>query len=132
VLLVPPLAIGRVPVTPVVSGKPVALVNVPLVGVPSIGVTSVGLVARTTEPVPVSAAKSVNPKSQDAAVVPVVRIQVMCIVVPGIIVPIRFAPEELTVMLPVLLLQIWKDQPVDSVEVTGITTVWVSVPVKYW
>ena len=33
--LTPPLATGSVPVTPVVKGKPVALVNVPLEGVPS-------------------------------------------------------------------------------------------------
>jgi hypothetical protein len=32
---VPPLEIGKVPVTPVVSGRPVALVSVPLDGVPS-------------------------------------------------------------------------------------------------
>ena len=32
---VPPLATGRMPVTPVVSGKPVALVNVKDVGVPN-------------------------------------------------------------------------------------------------
>lgn len=32
--LVPPLAIGKTPVTPVVKGSPVALVNVPLEGVP--------------------------------------------------------------------------------------------------
>ena len=32
--LVPPLATGSVPVTPVVRGKPVALVKVPLDGVP--------------------------------------------------------------------------------------------------
>jgi hypothetical protein len=35
VRLVPPLAIGKVPVTPVVNGKPVALVRVADVGVPS-------------------------------------------------------------------------------------------------
>ena len=58
---VPPFAIGRVPVTPVLSGKPVALVNVALVGVPRIGVTKVGLVANTAEPVPVSSVKA--PKS---------------------------------------------------------------------
>ena len=34
VAFVPPLAIGKVPVTPVVKGKPVALVSVPLDGVP--------------------------------------------------------------------------------------------------
>jgi hypothetical protein len=51
--LVPPFAIGSVPVTPVVSGSPVKLVATPLVGVPSIGVTRVGLVDITTLPVPV-------------------------------------------------------------------------------
>jgi len=44
---VPPLAIGSVPVTPVVKGNPVALVKVTLVGVPKIGVTRVGLVENT-------------------------------------------------------------------------------------
>ena len=39
---VPPLAVGRVPVTPVVKGKPVAFVNVPLEGVPNAGVVMVG------------------------------------------------------------------------------------------
>jgi hypothetical protein len=52
--LVPPFAIGSVPVTPVVNGKPVALVRVPDDGVPRAGVTSVGLVANTRDPVPVS------------------------------------------------------------------------------
>jgi len=42
------------PETPVLIGKPVALVNVALVGVPSAGVTNVGEVAKTNEPVPVS------------------------------------------------------------------------------
>ena len=51
---VPPFATGNVPVTPVVKGKPVALVNVADVGVPKRGVTSVGLVANTKAPVPVS------------------------------------------------------------------------------
>ena len=35
VVLVPPLAIARVPVTPVARGRPVAFVSVPLDGVPS-------------------------------------------------------------------------------------------------
>mgnify|MGYP001605857210 CR=1 FL=1 len=52
--LVPPLATGKTPVTPVVNGKPVALVKVPEVGVPKIGVTKVGLVAKTSAPDPVS------------------------------------------------------------------------------
>jgi len=54
VLFVPPLAVGNVPVTPVVKGKPVALVNVTDVGVPKSGVTNVGLVANTNAPLPVS------------------------------------------------------------------------------
>ena len=45
VALVPPLAIGSVPVTPVVNGSPVTLVSVPEAGVPSAGVVSVGLVS---------------------------------------------------------------------------------------
>jgi hypothetical protein len=48
------LVTGKFPVTPVDSGKPVALVSVTLVGVPSKGVTKVGLVAKTSDPVPVS------------------------------------------------------------------------------
>jgi hypothetical protein len=47
------LVTGRLPVTPVVNGRPVALVRTPDAGVPSAGVTSVGLVARTRFPVPV-------------------------------------------------------------------------------
>jgi hypothetical protein len=51
---VPPLLTGRVPVTPVVSGNPVAFVSVADVGVPRTGVTNVGDVARaTTVPEPV-------------------------------------------------------------------------------
>ena len=51
---VPPLATGRVPVTPVVSGSPVALVSVAAEGVPRFGVTNTGDVASaTTVPVPV-------------------------------------------------------------------------------
>lgn len=42
---VPPLFAGRVPVTPVERGRPVAFVNTPLVGVPNSGVTSVGEVS---------------------------------------------------------------------------------------
>jgi hypothetical protein len=58
VRLVPPLAVGSVPVTPVVKGSPVALVRVALVGVPNTGVTKVGEVAKTAEPVPVSSVKA--------------------------------------------------------------------------
>ena len=41
----PPFATGNVPVTPVVSGKAVALVRTPLAGVPRAGVVNVGLVS---------------------------------------------------------------------------------------
>ena len=44
---VPPFATGNVPVTPVVKGKPVALVKTRLVGVPRFGVTKVGEVLNT-------------------------------------------------------------------------------------
>ena len=50
---VPPLATGSVPVTPVVKGKPVVLVNTPDAGVPNAGVIRAGLVAKTTSPDPV-------------------------------------------------------------------------------
>jgi hypothetical protein len=41
---VPPFATGKVPVTPVVSGRPVTFVIVPEAGVPKAGVVNVGLV----------------------------------------------------------------------------------------
>ena len=50
----PRLATGRLPVTPVVSGSPVALVSTPALGVPRLGVTSKGDVANTNAPEPVS------------------------------------------------------------------------------
>src|SRR6185312_8033545 len=54
VVPVPPFPYGSVPVIPVLSGKPVALVSVTDVGVPRTGVTSVGDVANTAAPDPVS------------------------------------------------------------------------------
>ena len=53
------MPIANVPVTPLVKGKPVALVSVTDVGVPSKGVTNVGLVANTKEPEPVSSVVAV-------------------------------------------------------------------------
>jgi hypothetical protein len=41
---VPPLATGKVPVTPVVKGKPVVFVSTPDAGVPRAGVVNIGLV----------------------------------------------------------------------------------------
>jgi hypothetical protein len=71
---VPPLATGKVPVTPVVKGKPVALVSVPDVGVPSIGVTSVGLLERTLLPEPVEVVTPVPPLATGSVpVTPVVK-----------------------------------------------------------
>lgn len=59
VLFVPPLAIGNVPVTPVVNGRPVPLVSTIADGVPKAGVTRVGDVAKTLAPVPVSSVSAV-------------------------------------------------------------------------
>lgn len=50
----PPLPTGRVPVTPVDNGRPVALVNTAAEGVPRLGVVSAGEVANTNAPLPVS------------------------------------------------------------------------------
>jgi hypothetical protein len=50
---VPPLATAKAPVTPVESGRPVALVSVTETGVPKFGVISVGEFAKTKDPVPV-------------------------------------------------------------------------------
>ena len=58
---VPPFAAGSVPVTPVVSGRPVALVSVTDAGVPNAGVTSVGEFDNTTEPDPVLVVEPVPP-----------------------------------------------------------------------
>ena len=46
------------PLTPVLMGRPVALVKVALEGVPKAGVTNVGLVANTADPLPVSSVKA--------------------------------------------------------------------------
>ena len=58
---VPPLATGKVPVTPVVSGNPVKFVATPEVGVPKIGETKVGEVDSTTFPLPVDVVTPVPP-----------------------------------------------------------------------
>ena len=74
VAFVPPFAIGSVPVTPVVKGKPVAFVRVAEVGVPKIGVTNVGLVDNTTLPEPVLLVTPVPPEATGK--VPVVNAEV--------------------------------------------------------
>ena len=71
---VPPLATGKRPVTPVVKGKPVALVRVAEVGVPSNGVTNVGEVDNTTLPEPVDVVTPVPPLATGSVpVTPVVK-----------------------------------------------------------
>jgi hypothetical protein len=58
---VPPLATGKVPVTPVESGNPVKFVATPEVGVPKFGETKVGEVDSTTLPEPVDVVTPVPP-----------------------------------------------------------------------
>ena len=58
---VPPLADESVPVTPVVRGKPVPLVNVTEAGVPKTGATRVGPDERTLLPEPVLVVTPVPP-----------------------------------------------------------------------
>lgn len=58
---VPPFATGKVPVTPVVIGKPVQLVKTPAEGVPMFGVVNAGLVDRTLFPEPVELVTPVPP-----------------------------------------------------------------------
>lgn len=65
---VPPAATGSVPVTPVVKGKPVALVSTAEDGVPRAGVTNEGLVASTTLPDPVEVVAPVPPLATGKAV----------------------------------------------------------------
>ena len=74
VAFVPPFAIGSVPVTPVVKGKPVPFVSVTDVGVPKTGVTNVGLVDNTTLPEPVLLVTPVPPEATGK--VPVVNAEV--------------------------------------------------------
>lgn len=92
--------------------------------------TKLGPLFKTTEPVPVTVLKSVYPASQSAAVVSVVPIQVHITVTPAITDITKFPPELFTVTVPIELLQIWNDQPVCNVEVTGRTTVCVVEPVN--
>jgi hypothetical protein len=69
---VPPLETPKVPVIPVLAGRPVQLVSVPDVGVPKRGVTNVGLVAKTFAPEPVDVVTPVPPlETPSVPVIPV-------------------------------------------------------------
>ena len=69
---VPPFAIGKVPVTPVVNGKPVAFVNTPDAGVPNAGAVKVGevKVLFVKVSVPANVAKVPDAAGKVMAVVP--------------------------------------------------------------
>jgi len=74
VMPVPPLATGKVPVTPVDRGNPVPLVNTTAEGVPRLGVVKTGLVDNTTLPVPVEVVTPVPPLATgNVPVTPVVN-----------------------------------------------------------
>ena len=102
---VPPLATGSVPVTPVVRGNPVVLVNVPDVGVPRIGVTSVGDVDSTVLPEPVEVVTPVPPFATG-------RVPVTCVVRLTV-------PDRALVGYPVQLVRV----PEVGVPRTGVTSV---------
>jgi hypothetical protein len=55
------------PETPVLIGKPLALVSVTLEGVPRAGVISVGLLAKTNAPVPVSSEMTPASSAEEVA-----------------------------------------------------------------
>ena len=74
--------------------------------------------------------KPVKSASQEAAVVPVINIQVNKHVVFGVTVATKLLPDELTVRSPVELLWIENAAPRTKVDVTGSTIVCVVAPVK--
>jgi hypothetical protein len=68
------LVTGRLPVTPVDKGSPVAFVSVAEAGVPKVGVTNVGLVDNTLLPEPVEVVTPVPPLATGSVpVTPVLR-----------------------------------------------------------
>lgn len=118
---VPPLASGKVPVTPVDKGNPVRLVATPEVGVPSNGVTNVGEVDRTTEPVPVEVVTPVPPfKTGNVPVTPVVKGKPVALVnVAEVGVPkmgvtnVGLVAKATTVPVPVVLYEVPQAVPVE-------------------
>ena len=105
------------PETPVLIGRPVALVSTPLAGVPSAGVTNVGLLAKTNAPVPVSSeitpASSLDEVAANtlnlfpvSATVPLVAGSVITVPVPATAEAITCAvpddvPGRVTLLIPV-------------------------------
>lgn len=103
------------PLIPVLTGSPVAFVNVTEVGVPNIGVTSVGDVAKTLLPVPVlvtltmfllaSSARAVEAVRPDKVAVllalSVVNAPVLGVVAPTV--PLCGPESPPAVMVPVML-----------------------------
>jgi hypothetical protein len=144
VAFVPPLAIGKVPVTPVVKGSPVALVKVAADGVPKLGVTSVGLVERTTEPDPVLVVTPVPPFAtarvpaivkvpEDVTgppenVIPVVPPEAFTLVtVPETVEAIETPPEEFVILIPlpaVKVANVYPDPlPINKAPLAGVVVI---------
>ena len=127
---VPPLATGKVPVTPVVKGKPVTFVIVPDVGVPKIGVTNVGLVDNTLLPEPVEVVTPVPPfATGKVPVTPVVKGKPVTFV----IVPDAGVPRAGVVrvgLVSVLLVSVSDPANVAKVPVVGKVTFVVPVDVS--
>ena len=103
---VPPLPTGSVPVTPLLSGKPVQFVKTPLVGVPSKGVVRVGEVAKTKSPLPVSFVTAVARLALDG-------------VAKNVATPVPNPATPVLIGSPVQLVSV----PLDGVPSAGVTRV---------
>jgi hypothetical protein len=120
---VPPFAIARVPVTPVVKGRPVAFVNVAAEGVPKLGVVNVGLVARTTDPEPVVANSPTVPalSYKTRPLVPPVIVVVLMVI--ALLPP----PEAAIVIVPGPFVIVTLDPAVKVVRVNPVP-----LPISIW
>ena len=89
------------PDTPVPTGRPVQLVNVPEVGVPKIGVTKAGVLANTFAPLPVSsvnaAARLAEVNEPNEVVLPT---EVTAPVKLALVVTVLALPVKLAVIVP--------------------------------
>ena len=124
-LVMGPVRLALVVALPAVSpgAVPVMFVPTSTEGVPKLGVTRVGEVANTLLPVPVTEVKPEYSMFQEAAVVPLVKMQVSVAWELATIATMAFPPLELTVTTPVLLLTMVYCWPSAKVLVTGIVTV---------